>query len=259
MKRALLIVGGVVLILVLVVGGLVAVTFMGRTAVSDGLEVGGVRIVADGIVSTAVVPVGPGQVALIDAGNDVEGKALLAELSRRQLGPDAVVAIFLTHGHANHTGAAKLFKNAQVMALEREVALVEGREGATGPMLRLMPVSPTGITVAKALRDGETVTVGDVMVRVFAVPGHTPGSAAYLVNGVLFVGDSADMASDGRLEGAPWIFSDSQANNVASLVSLDRRLKQEGLAVSAIVPAHSGALTDGLAQLDLFAREHGGE
>ncbi len=255
MKKILLIVGGIVVVLVLLVGGLIAVTFMGRKAVTDGLEVGGTRIVADGIVTVGMLPVGAGQVALIDAGNDAEGKAVLAELSRRQLGPDAVVAIFLTHGHADHTGATKLFPQAQVMALEREVALVEGREGATGPLLRLMPVSPTGITVSRALQDGETVMVGDVPVRVFAVPGHTPGSAAYLVNGVLFVGDSADVASDERLQGAPWIFSDSQATNRSSLVALARRLHEDGVEVTTIAPAHSGVVTDGLAALDAFARQ----
>lgn len=258
MKRALLIGGGAVLVLVGAVAALIAVTFMGRRPVVDGQEMGGMRIVQDGIVTVAVVPVGPSQVALIDAGNDTEGTALLAELARRQLGPEAVVAILLTHGHADHTGAVRVFPNAEVMALEREVALVEGREGAKGPLLRLMPVSPTGITVRRALHDGESLMVGNTPVRVFAVPGHTAGSAAYLVNGVLFVGDSADADSDGALQGAPWIFSDSQAENRASLVQLSQRLVREGLSVSAIAPAHSGLMTDGLAQLNAFAQEHWG-
>lgn len=259
MKRALLVVGGIVLLFVLVVGGLVGVTFMGRQPVVDGFETGGIRIVADGIVTSAVVSVGPGKVALIDAGNDVDAVALLAELSRRQLGPESVVAIFLTHGHPDHTGGAGKFPNAEVMALDREVALVEGREGATGPLLRLMPVSPTGVQVDRALEDGERVTVGEVTVQVFALPGHTPGSAAYLVNGVLFVGDSADSTSGGRLQGSAWMFSDSQQNNIASLARLSQRLRQDGLSVAAIAPAHSGVLTDGPAQLDAFAREHAGD
>ena len=102
------------------------------------------------------------------------------------------------------------------MALEREVPIVEGREGGRGPMSRLMPVSATGVTVDRALRDGESVMVGEVLVRVYAVPGHTAGSAAYLINGVLLVGDSADAEAGGGLRGAPWIFSDSQDENRAS-------------------------------------------
>ncbi len=251
--RTLLWLGGVLLLVVVTLAALVAATFMGRKPVVDGLDVRGIRIVEDGIVTVGVVPVGPGQVALIDAGNDAGGAAILAELSRRQLGPSAVVAILLTHGHADHIGAVRQFPGAQVMALEREVPLVEGREGANGPLLRLMPVAATGITVTRALEDGENLMVGDLPVRVFAVPGHTAGSAAYLIGGVLFVGDSADADSEGVLQGAPWIFSDSQEENRASLVRLAARLRSDGADVT-IVPAHSGVVIDGLAELDRFAR-----
>lgn len=92
--------------------------------------------------------------------------------------------------------------------------------------------------------------------RVFAVPGHTAGSAAYLINGVLFVGDSADVSSDGEILGARWIFSDSQEQNRASLRRLAERLAQERVNVLAIVPAHSGAV-EGLAPLTAFARARG--
>jgi hydroxyacylglutathione hydrolase len=252
MKRALLVLGGLIVLVALVFGGFIAVAFMGRKPVVDGFEVGGIRIVADGIVTVGVVPLGPGQVALIDGGNDAEGTAILAELARRQVGPDGVRAIFLTHGHQDHVAAARLFPRAEVMALEREVALIEGRERATGPLLRLMTTTPTGIPVTRALADGETVTFGDTSVRVFAIPGHTPGSAAYLVNGVLFVGDSADATSDGGMQGAAWLFSDSQATNLASLLSLERRLTEERATVTAIAPAHSGVLTDGLTQLAML-------
>ena len=237
MKRILKIVGLVVGVLVLGAVAVLAPAFLGRRAIIDGLEFNGIHIVKDGFVNVAVVPIGPHEVALIDAGNDKSGRAILAELSRRQLNPDAVTAILVTHGHPDHIGALALFPKAQVMALEPEVALVE-RGGAK---------------VNRALKDGETVTLGQTPVRVFAVPGHTVGSAAYLVNGILFLGDAADVATDGKIKGSPWIFSASQAQDRASLVALNQRLVKDGAAVKAIAFAHSGVLSEGLTPLTAFA------
>ena len=253
MKRLLILVAVVVAVLVLAAAALIVPAFMGRQSISDGAEANGLRVVKDGFVSVVVVPIGDRQVALIDAGNDGSAKAILAELSRRQMGADAVTAIFITHGHPDHTAAAHMFPRADIYALEREVPLVEGREGAHGPVTRLMPARPTGLSVSRPLHDGDSVRVGDTDVRAFAVPGHTAGSAAYLVKGVLVMGDAADVASDGRtIVGAPWVFSDSQAEDRASIVRLAQRLEQEHAAVQAIECAHSGLITAGIAPLTAF-------
>jgi hydroxyacylglutathione hydrolase len=140
-----------------------------------------------------------------------------------------------------------------VISLEAEKALVEGRVGAKGPMTRLMPVSPTGISVTRTVVDGDTLMLGPHRVRVFAVPGHTQGSAAYLVDDVLFMGDAADTKSDGTVIGSPWVFSDSQPQDRASLVALDERLTRENVPVKVIAFAHSGLLANGRAPLDAFA------
>ena len=231
MKRALKIVGLVVVVFVLAIVGLLAATFMGRQSITDGADANGFFIVKDGIVSVAVIPVSEREVALVDAGNDKSAKAILAELSRRHLGPDAVTTILLTHGHPDHTGGVAMFPKAQVISLETEKPLVEGRVGAKGPLTRLFPVSPTGISVTRTVVDGDTLMLGPHRVRVFAVPGHTQGSAAYLVDDVLFMGDAADTKSDGTIIGSPWVFSDSQPQDRASLVALDERLTRDNVPV----------------------------
>src|SRR5688572_16697474 len=98
---------------------------MGRRPVNDGETLNRVRVVADGFSAIGVITIDDRQVALVDAGQDASGEAILAELSRRTLGPEAVSAIFITHGHQDHIGAVGLFPKAQVMALEAEVPLVE--------------------------------------------------------------------------------------------------------------------------------------
>jgi glyoxylase-like metal-dependent hydrolase (beta-lactamase superfamily II) len=253
MKRVLKIVGAVLAVFVLAVVALLAATFMGRQSITDGADAGGFRIVKDGVVSVAVIPISEREVALVDAGNDKAATAILAELSRRHLGPDAVTTILITHGHPDHTGGVAMFPRAQVVALGTEAPLIEGRTGAKGPLTRLFPVSPTGIKVTKLLADGEMIMIGPHTVRAFAVPGHTQGSAAYLVDDVLFMGDAADTKSDGTVIGSPWVFSDSQPQDRASLVALDERLKRENAQVKVIAFAHSGVLANGLAPLDAYA------
>jgi hypothetical protein len=151
MKRILAGIG--ILILLVPTAGVL----IGRQAITNGFEIDGIRILTDGIVSIAVVPTTTNEVAVIDAGTDASGKAILAELSRRHLGPKAVTAILLTHGHRDDTAAILLFGNAQVMALGPDIALVEGKAGAGGPLTRVMPVRPTGVKVARALHNDRAI------------------------------------------------------------------------------------------------------
>jgi glyoxylase-like metal-dependent hydrolase (beta-lactamase superfamily II) len=242
-KRALKIAAIVLVLLIAIPGAAIGLTFAGTSDIQDGRELAGVaRVVKDGYVMLSVLDLGGGKLALVDAGNDGDGKAVLAELARRGASKEAVEAILLTHGHPDHTAACHLFPNAKVYALAAEVPLVEGKVAAHGPLPRLAGARPTGIKVERGLADGETLTLGARTVRVFAVPGHTAGSAAYLVDGVLFVGDSGNGGTDGKLHPAPWLFSDDRTQNMASMRALGEKLKSEGASVKLIVPSHSAAL-----------------
>lgn len=252
LKRALQVLGGLVALFVLLFAAVAYSAFGGTSSIQDGESpTPTVRIVKDGFVSVGVVDAGGGKVILVDAGNDPMGKAIFAELSRRGASADAVVAIFLTHGHADHLAACKAFPAASVYAMKSEAALVAGTEGAHGPLTRMVGPKQTGIALTRGLDDGEVVDVLGTKVRAFAVPGHTAGSAAYLVGGVLFLGDSARMTSDGKLIGAAWAFSDDVAKNHASLAALAKRFPpEEESSVVALAPAHTG--TGKLSALSAF-------
>jgi len=212
MKKVLIGLGALVLLIVGSFGALIASAFAGNAPIVDGSEPApGVRQVKDGFVSMFVLDAGEGQVALIDAGTDPEGKAILAELARRKLGPDAVKAIFLTHGHGDHLAAVHLFPKADVYGFGAEAPLMDGTAGPRGPIVRFFGKKDSGVRFTHLLADGETTTVGSLTVKSFLIPGHTQGSAAYLARGVLFLGDSAAATNEGTIKGAVWAFSDDSA------------------------------------------------
>ncbi len=121
--------------LVIAVGAAWYSAFGSNSPIVDGLALApGVETVKDGFVSVFMIDVGQGKVALVDAGNDRSGKAILTALARKGLTSSSVVAIFLTHGHGDHTAACKLFPAAQVYALEADVGLVGDAAKVTHPL-----------------------------------------------------------------------------------------------------------------------------
>lgn len=244
LRRTLIALGILLALLGGAVGLLAALTFGGRAPIVDGAELApGIRVVQDGMVTVGMLDLGEGKVALVDCGNDPAGKAIRAELSRRGLDAAAVTAILLTHGHGDHLAACGLFPKATLMALDSEVELIEGRSRARGPLTRLLPPNRLGLRVGRPLADDAQLLLGSRHVHVFAVPGHTAGSAAYLVDGVVFLGDSGAVTTKKTIAPAPWALTDDPRQNLASLDALGVRLQVSGEPVRTIAPAHSGALT----------------
>ncbi len=238
-KRFLKWAGLVLLVLLIAAGAVFYSAFGSNSPIVDGQEVApGVHTVKDGFVSVFLIDVGPGKVALVDAGNDKAGKALLGALAARGLTPASVVAIFLTHGHGDHTAGCSLFPEAQVYALKDEVARVGNAAKVVHP-----------------LADGEVTQVGDVQVETFAVPGHTAGSAVFLARGVLFFGDSAGASKDGDVMKAVRLFSSDSGQNVSSLKALASRLAPRATEINHLAFAHTGPLA-GFQPLATFASSH---
>ena len=129
MKRFLMVAAIVVVVLVAVLGGLFWYLFGGMQAQSAGLSLGpGAEPVYDGFSTVFLLDAGNGSFALIDAGNDTAGAAILAALQKHNAGPDNVAAIFITHAHPDHDAAIAVFPKATVFAMQREVPVAQGKE-----------------------------------------------------------------------------------------------------------------------------------
>ena len=254
MKRVLMGIGGFVVVMLMGFGSVMGMTFSGLKAMPDGQELpGGARRVVNGYTSAYLLPMGEKELALIDCTDDVDATAIKTELQRRGLGVEAVKVIFVTHGHPDHITGCKAFSGAQVFIGDGEQALVEGTGASKGPLPGMMGAQPQlAIKGARVFKDGEVIEVGTLEVRAFVIPVHSAGSAAFLVNGALYMGDSLTMNSDDTVRPAPWVFSDDRATNVSSIKRLGKLLAPEAAEVKAIVPSHSGS-TDSLKPLVDYA------
>ncbi len=159
-----------------------------------------------------------------------------AKMKALGLDPGRVTHVFLTHSDFDHTGGLRAFPNARVYLSRAEEPMVTGKQA------RLLGVvcnrRRQGYT---ALSDREHVRAGQADVELVAAPGHTPGSACYLVDGrILVAGDTLQLTLGGRV--VP--FMPLQNMNHQEDKRTVERLRGEGLFERAAVIAtgHTGVL-----------------
>ncbi|MBB4932824.1 glyoxylase-like metal-dependent hydrolase (beta-lactamase superfamily II) [Lipingzhangella halophila] len=158
--------------------------------------------------------------AIVDTGiasSPAEGMAPALEAIGRRI--EDVRWILLTHGHIDHVGGAHALweltgRRAQVVIHEADAPMLRTRRAhvaeyraGRGQYLR-DPEGEAKVTAATEaviagemeptvlVTGGETLSLGgDVTVCVHSVPGHTPGSVAYVIDGQrsVFVGDAVQV------------------------------------------------------------------
>ena len=101
-----------------------------------------------------------------------------------------------THAHADHLSAAPFLKQAT------GAAIVIGEHIKTvqkvfKDVFNLSYVTADGRPFDKLVRDGETLKLGELEIRVLHTPGHTPACVSYFVGDAVFVGDTLFMPDYG--------------------------------------------------------------
>ena len=243
MKKLILVVGSSLGIFGLLFFGLYLVLFSNTAPLSQRSELSGGAIqIKDGFVSVGIIPSGPNQVILVDCGYDKNATAVLSELNQQGYSRDSVKAVFITHGHSDHIQGCSAFPKAELYALAPEQGLLEGRVGSRSPLGSLMGKKNSQLNIKHYLANAETTTIGNQKVIAYFIPGHTDGSAAFLIAGTVYLGDSADSGKDGQLRPAKWLFSNNVEENHQSLKHLAEQLRPIASEIRALEFAHSSAI-----------------
>jgi metallo-beta-lactamase class B len=120
-------------------------------------------------------------IVLLDAGFENKAEALEAQLQRLNLDPTRVKYILLGHGHADHFGGAKFFQDkyrTKVASSAADWDLIS----PSGPPAGAPGRGGGGARPAKdvVLAEGQPLQFGDLVITPVAIPGHTPGSLAFV-------------------------------------------------------------------------------
>jgi len=214
-----------------------------------------VLTITNGHVAITAAQVKDG-IVLFDTGQDPQGHALLTLLHSMNAVREDVHDVFLTHGHGDHLSGVPLLPHARIWAGEGDVDLASGKVAPQAMLARIFGwiFRPPSVTVSNALHGIVDIPVkGLTDVRCFPMPGHTPGSYAFLYARILFVGDTMNLV-DGRLAPQMAAFDPAPEENRAAIRALNEALASQQ--VDRICTAHGGCTEpgDGRALLDAFAK-----
>jgi len=240
---------------VLAVGVAVGGLLFGSPTLLNSRVVGpyGVVGVASRMSYAWIIPTAHG-VALVDAGASPSAKSILDELARRGLSARDVHHILITHGHVDHWAGVGQFPNATLLVGKADVPLIRGEEASVSLGGRF--ARWTGADVAPPPRmvelEGEqTLDVDGEPIRYLPLPGHTPGSGAWLFRDLLFTGDSLNRWRDDWVDYASVFYTDDPAQNRASVAGL------EAVDFATTADGHQGIAIDAKAKLRRLL--HGGD
>lgn len=172
------------------------------------------------------------QCAVIDPAADAS--SIIAAAS--EMGCE-IKKILLTHSHFDHFEALNELYNktgAQVLVS------ADDKPGLSYPQLNLSSSFGFGTLIFQgevtAFHDGDSITVGNVILEVMSTPGHTPGSVCFILHDskTIFSGDTVFAESIGRTDFPGGSF-EAIIHSLNAVLAMDKDYK--------IMPGHGPVTT----------------
>lgn len=138
------------------------------------------KVFDDGVVEISHVAVGPYDNNVYVVRCAVSQKSVLidaaaeAAIVLEACAGSMVEKILITHGHSDHIGALSELQDAL------------GVEWSMHPD----DIEVAGVVPDTLLAHGQEVVVGELAIHVLHTPGHTPGSVSFVIEPVIFSGDT---------------------------------------------------------------------
>lgn len=185
---------------------------------------------------------GGSEFALIDSGCGIETERLMENLELDGIPIDRVSLLLLTHAHLDHAGGARWLRDHLDLKVAASAGTARALEGGDEDAIALAAAKRAGIyspdvrfapcPVARVLREGDEVAVGELVIQVLETPGHSSDMISFLVCGGrrdLFCGDT--VFHEGRI-----LLQDVADCDVPAYSRTLRRLSD--LTIDGLYPGH---------------------
>jgi len=235
MKKALIIFGSVIAVLILFAAGYFLVMkheMKKMHTVETGQVTDHIYALKDSFVNAYIIGSGDSGYVMIDAGNKIE--TIKAALSMLNIDPAKVKAVFLTHSDGDHVKALPLFPHAEVYLSRQEEQMINGETSRF-----FVFGNKISRKDYQLLDDGRVIDFPGITIKGILSPGHTPGAMCYLVNQkYLFTGDVLSLKNGKVDEFSKFINMDTKTDRK----SIDRLSHLQG--AEYIFTGHHGYSND---------------
>jgi metallo-beta-lactamase class B len=190
--------------------------------------------VGPGFVSVWLIPTSDGLI-LVDSAQEPYVDHVIDSIRKSGFDPAQIRYILVSHGHLDHFGGAakiRALSGARVAMLEEDWQLVEA--AAKSPARSNRP--PEAPARDMVIKEGDEIRLGSTSLKVYKLPGHTPGSASFAFT----------VLDGGRLYKAFIFGGPGQRNGVeggTQFLSSLARLEREFADVDVAVHVHSWLAT----------------